>query len=77
MLVNLQINLIFILNLEWPLYPGRIIEMKRLSNDPQIKNAHSGYRVQAIGILTFLNQLGLFLFVILTFSEWWLACKST
>jgi len=51
--------------------------MKRLSNDPQIKNAHSGYRVQAIGILTFLNQLGLFLFVILTFSEWWLACKST
>ena len=31
---------------------GEIIEMKILSIDPQIKSAHSGYRYQAIEIMS-------------------------
>ena len=31
---------------------GQIIEMKILSIDPQIKSAHSGYRYQAIEIMS-------------------------
>ena len=36
--------------------------MSRLSNDPQIKSAHSGYRDQAIGIMSIQcksSQLGI------------------
>ena len=51
--VAMQINIFFI---HYPHcncnLPEGITELKRLSNDPQIKSAHSEYRNQAIGIIS-------------------------